>query len=218
MRASAAVFCASLWADRLAVACGAPRDPRIVPFRGGYLELTGGETAAVRGNVYPVPNPELPFLGAHVTRTLDRRVLVGPSALLAPARDAYRLGTVRPRDLAETLAWPGTWRLARKHWRTGVRELRHAASRVPSSPSGAHGAGTARRPHQNRARRHPRPGPGSRRLARRRLRRPSHRAGDPRAQRAFPGSDLLARAGAADCRRAGDARRRLSVGAGDARQ
>ena len=128
-RAAAAVFCAGLWADRLAVACGAPKNPRIVPFRGGYLELVGPAAELVRGNVYPVPDPDLPFLGAHVTRSLDGRVLAGPSALLAPARDAYRLRTGRPRDLSETLAWPGTWRLARRHWRTGARELHHAVSR-----------------------------------------------------------------------------------------
>ncbi len=128
-RASAAVFCAGLWADRLAVACGAPKDPRIVPFRGGYLELVGAEEELVRGNVYPVPDPGLPFLGAHVTRALDGRVLIGPSALLAPARDAYRLRTARPRDLAQTLAWPGTWRLARRHWRSEVQALRQAVSR-----------------------------------------------------------------------------------------
>lgn len=127
-RTAAAVFCAGLWADRLAVACGAPADPRIVPFRGGYLEVVGSEAEAVRASVYPVPDPDLPFLGAHLTRALDGRLLVGPSALLAPARDAYRLRTVRPRDLAETLAWPGTWRLAGKHWRTGLRELRQAVS------------------------------------------------------------------------------------------
>ncbi len=127
-RASAVAFCAGLWADRLAVACGAPKDPRIVPFRGGYLEVVGDAAEAVRANVYPVPDPDLPFLGAHVTRTLDGRVLIGPSALLAPARDAYRLRTVRPRDLTETLAWPGAWRLARRHWRSGLRELHHAIS------------------------------------------------------------------------------------------
>jgi 2-hydroxyglutarate dehydrogenase len=88
----------------------------------------GSEAEAVRANVYPVPDPDLPFLGAHLTRALDGRLLVGPSALLAPARDAYRLTTVRPRDLAETLTWPGTWHLARKHWRIGLRELRLAAS------------------------------------------------------------------------------------------
>lgn len=125
-RATAAVFCAGLQADRLAVACGAPRDPRIVPFRGGYLQIQGGAESAVRASVYPVPDPDLPFLGAHLTRTLDDRVLVGPSALIAPARDAYRLRTVRRRDLAETVAWPGTWRLARRHWRSGLREAHHA--------------------------------------------------------------------------------------------
>jgi (S)-2-hydroxyglutarate dehydrogenase len=128
-RASGAVFCAGLWSDRLAVACGAPADPRIVPFRGGYLELIGPAANAVRANVYPVPDPDLPFLGAHLTRTLDGRLLIGPSALIAPARDAYRLGNARRRDLAETLAWPGSWRLASQHWRAGLRELRHAASR-----------------------------------------------------------------------------------------
>jgi 2-hydroxyglutarate dehydrogenase len=127
--ASAAVFCAGLWSDRLAVACGAPRDPRIVPFRGAYLQLPASAAALVRANVYPVPDPELPFLGAHLTRTLDGRVLVGPSALLSPARDAYRLTTVRPRDLAETLAWPGTWRMAASHRRAALHELRHAVSK-----------------------------------------------------------------------------------------
>ncbi len=125
--ASAAVFCAGLWSDRLAVACGAPADPRIVPFRGAYLQLPAAAAGLVRANVYPVPDPKLPFLGAHLTRTLDGRVLVGPSALLSPARDAYRLPTVRLRDLGETLAWPGTWRMAARHWRTGLREMRRAA-------------------------------------------------------------------------------------------
>ncbi len=128
-RATTAVFCAGLWSDRLAVACGAPIDPRIVPFRGGYLEVTGPASSAVRGNVYPVPDPDLPFLGAHLTRTLDGRLLIGPSALIAPARDAYRRGAVRWRDLGETLAWPGTWRLAGRHWRAGLHELRHAVRR-----------------------------------------------------------------------------------------
>jgi len=126
---AAAVFCAGLWSDRLAVACGAPANPRIVPFRGGYLEVTGAAADSVCGNVYLVPDPDLPFLGAHLTRTLDGRLLIGPSALIAPARDAYRLRAARRRDLGETLAWPGTWRLARRHWRAGLRELRHATSR-----------------------------------------------------------------------------------------
>jgi 2-hydroxyglutarate dehydrogenase len=128
-RASAAVFCAGLWADRLAVACGAPADPRIVPFRGGYLRLPPAAAKLVRANVYPVPEPDLPFLGAHLTRTLGGDVLIGPSALMAPARDAYELRQVRARDLGETLGWPGSWRLAARHWRAGLREIQHATSR-----------------------------------------------------------------------------------------
>jgi 2-hydroxyglutarate dehydrogenase len=83
----------------------------------------------VRANVYPVPDPELPFLGAHLTRTLGGEVLIGPSALMVAARDAYRVGKVRPRDLAETISWPGTWRMAAHHWRAGLLEIRHAAIR-----------------------------------------------------------------------------------------
>ncbi len=126
--AGAAVFCAGLWADRLAVACGAPTDPRIVPFRGGYLRVPAAAASLVRANVYPVPEPELPFLGAHLTRTLAGEVLIGPSALMAGARDAYKLRRVRARDLGQTLAWPGTWRLMGRHWRAGLQELRHATS------------------------------------------------------------------------------------------
>jgi 2-hydroxyglutarate dehydrogenase len=127
--AATAVFCAGLWSDRLAVACGAPADPRIVPFRGGYLRLPPGAAELVRANVYPVPDPELPFLGAHLTRNFAGEVLIGPSAFIAPARDAYELHRVRARDLGETLAWPGTWKLAGHHWRAAVKETRHAASR-----------------------------------------------------------------------------------------
>ena len=76
-----------------------------------------------------MPDPELPFLGVHLTRHVSGDVLLGPSALLVGARDAYRLGTVRPADVASALAWPGTWRVARRWWRTGVEELRLAASR-----------------------------------------------------------------------------------------
>jgi 2-hydroxyglutarate dehydrogenase len=126
--AAEAVFCAGLWSDRLAVACGAPADPRIVPFRGGYLKLAPAEAELVRANVYPVPDPELPFLGAHLTRTFAGDVLIGPSALMAPARDAYDLRRVRRRDVGETLRWPGTWKMMANHWRAGLIEMRNAAS------------------------------------------------------------------------------------------
>jgi L-2-hydroxyglutarate oxidase len=123
------VACAGAWADRLAVAAGAPQEPRIVPFRGGYLRLRPDRRDLVRASIYPVPDPGLPFLGGHLTRGIDGEVLLGPSALMVGARDAYRLTRLRPRDLASTLGWPGTWRLIAGSWRTGLAEIRHAASR-----------------------------------------------------------------------------------------
>ena len=97
------------------------REPnvRIVPFRGAYLRLAPERADLVRGQIYPVPDPELPFLGVHLSRTIAGDVLIGPTALLAPAHV----------DLRATLRWPGTWRVMRRWWRTGARELAHAASR-----------------------------------------------------------------------------------------
>ena len=123
------VSCAGAWSDRLAVAAGAPKEPRIVPFRGGYLRLRPERRELVRASVYPVPDPDLPFLGGHLTRGIDGEVLLGPSALMVGARDAYRVGRLHGRDLAATLGWPGTWRLMGRYWRTGLTEIRHAASR-----------------------------------------------------------------------------------------
>jgi L-2-hydroxyglutarate oxidase len=107
-----AVFCAGGQASRLAVAAGAPEDPRIVPFRGQYLSLRPQARELVRGLIYPVPDPDLPFLGVHLTRHISGDVLLGPSAMLVGG-----------------LRWPGTWRVVRRFWRTGVQELRMAASR-----------------------------------------------------------------------------------------
>jgi (S)-2-hydroxyglutarate dehydrogenase len=115
-RARFAVLCAGASADRLAVAAGAPADPRIVPFRGAYHYLRPEREHLVRSLIYPVPDPALPFLGVHLSRHVDGRVSLGPTALLAPRA---------PRDLA----WPGTWRMARRWWRTGLTEIRHAVSR-----------------------------------------------------------------------------------------
>lgn len=129
VEASGAVFCAGLWSDRLAVGAGASPDPRIVPFRGSYLRLRPERRELVRGLIYPVPDPALPFLGVHLTPHFDGEVLLGPSALLVGARDAYRLTRVRVRDVRDTLAWPGSWRMAARWWRTGLREIHMAASR-----------------------------------------------------------------------------------------
>jgi 2-hydroxyglutarate dehydrogenase len=127
--ASHAIFCAGAWADRLAVAAGASPDPRIVPFRGAYLRLRPERRHLVRSLIYPVPDPSLPFLGVHLTKHIDGDILIGPTALIAGARDAYRLGRLRRRDLLDTFEWPGTWRMIGRWWATGLTELRHAAMR-----------------------------------------------------------------------------------------
>jgi len=124
-----AIFCAGAWSDRLAVGAGADPDPRIVPFRGAYLRLVPERRHLVRSLIYPVPDPSLPFLGVHLTKRIDSDVLIGPTALLAGARDAYDLRRVRRADLLDTLAWPGSWRMFRHWWRTGLAELRHATLR-----------------------------------------------------------------------------------------
>ncbi|MGZ4250431.1 MAG: L-2-hydroxyglutarate oxidase, partial [Solirubrobacteraceae bacterium] len=116
IEAAGSVFCAGLWADRLAVGAGASPDPRILPFRGGYLELKPERRDLVNGLIYPVPDPALPFLGVHLTPQIGGAVVLGPSALLVGARDAYDLGTVHGRDLVDTFRWPGTWRMMSRWW------------------------------------------------------------------------------------------------------
>ncbi|MBI3692799.1 MAG: L-2-hydroxyglutarate oxidase [Mycolicibacterium aromaticivorans] len=129
LRARTVIACAGLWADRLARRAGAPRDPQIVPFRGAYLGLKPTDSPRLNGMIYPVPNPELPFLGVHITKHITGDVTLGPTAMMVGARDAYSLRRLSIRDSWETLAWPGTWRVARRYWRVGLDEIRMAASR-----------------------------------------------------------------------------------------
>jgi len=117
------VCCAGLGTDAVAALAGRPGQVRIVPFRGEYYRLAGAARDLVRGLIYPVPDPRFPFLGVHLTRRVDGEVLVGPNAVMALAYEGYTWGTIRPRDLRSILAWQGTWRLAARHWRTGVREV-----------------------------------------------------------------------------------------------
>lgn len=135
--AAHAIFCAGAWADRLAVAAGADRDPRIVPFRGAFLRVVPERRHLVRTLIYPVPDPSLPFLGVHLTRHIDGQVLIGPTALIAGARDAYSLRTVRREDLLDTLAWPGTWRMLARLPLTAMTELHRAAVRSAFVRAGA---------------------------------------------------------------------------------
>ncbi|MDT0615110.1 L-2-hydroxyglutarate oxidase [Streptomyces lancefieldiae] len=127
LRARVLVNCAGLRCDEIARMTGDDPGMRIVPFRGEYYELARPEM--VRGLVYPVPDPAFPFLGVHLTRGIDGSVHIGPNAVPALAREGYDWGVVRPRELGGTLAWPGSWRLARRHWRYGAGELRRSLSK-----------------------------------------------------------------------------------------
>ncbi|MCX4511787.1 L-2-hydroxyglutarate oxidase [Streptomyces sp. NBC_01619] len=127
VRARTLVNCAGLHCDRVARLAGDEPGMRIVPFRGEYYELARPEL--VRGLVYPVPDPAFPFLGVHLTRGIEGGVHVGPNAVPALAREGYDWSTVHPRELAATLTWPGTWQIARRHWRYGTGELHRSLSK-----------------------------------------------------------------------------------------
>ncbi len=122
------VVAAGLQADRVAALAGGDRGPVIVPFRGEYLAVTAAKQDLVRGMVYPVPDPRYPFLGVHFTRRVTGGLEVGPNAVLATRREGYRRRDVSARDLRDVVAWPGSWRMARAHWRTGVEEVVGSAS------------------------------------------------------------------------------------------
>ncbi|WP_314175659.1 L-2-hydroxyglutarate oxidase [Streptomyces winkii] len=129
VRARAMVNCAGLHCARIAQLTGDEPAARIVPFRGEYFELARTREDLVRGLVYPVPDPAFPFLGVHLTRGIDGAVHIGPNAVPALALEGYDWRTVRPRELAAVLAHPGTWRMARRHWRYGAGELHRSLSK-----------------------------------------------------------------------------------------
>jgi (S)-2-hydroxyglutarate dehydrogenase len=123
------VVCAGIQSDLVAELAGDSPAPRIVPFRGEYMRVVPAKTHMVRGLIYPVPDPRYPFLGVHYTRRVNGEVEVGPNAVLATAREGYRRTDVNVRDLYGIASWPGMWRMAARHWRTGVREMRGSVSR-----------------------------------------------------------------------------------------
>ena len=122
-RADRLVACAGLQADRVARMGGLEVDFRIVPFRGEYYRLPDDRSDVVGHLIYPVPDPALPFLGIHLSPMIDGRLTVGPNAVLGFAREGYRRGSVRPRDVASFATFGGMWRFAIKHARTGITEM-----------------------------------------------------------------------------------------------
>src|SRR5690349_7154086 len=129
IRASHLINCAGLQSDRVATLAGLQPQIRIVPFRGEYYVLRKERSHLVHGLIYPVPDPELPFLGVHFTRGINGVVEAGPNAVLALKREGYSWGDVSIRDIADCAVFPGFWRMSRMQWRNGLAEIRRSLSR-----------------------------------------------------------------------------------------
>jgi len=123
------INCAGLFSDRISRMAGDDPGVMIVPFRGEYYDLIPERASLVRALIYPVPDPRFPFLGVHFTRRITGRVDAGPNAVLALAREGYRHRDINLRDLATSLAFPGFWRMAGRHWRNALDEWHRSLSK-----------------------------------------------------------------------------------------
>jgi (S)-2-hydroxyglutarate dehydrogenase len=123
------VNCAGLHSDRLARLAGLKPEVRIIPFRGEYYELTPEASYLVKGLIYPVPDPAFPFLGVHLTRMINGSIHAGPNAIFALAREGYTKLKINPRDVLDSVRWPGLWRLGKRYWRTGADEAARSLSK-----------------------------------------------------------------------------------------
>jgi L-2-hydroxyglutarate oxidase LhgO len=127
--AGALINCAGLFSDRISRMAGDDPGVMIIPFRGEYYDLIPERASLVRNLIYPVPDPQFPFLGVHFTRRITGKVDAGPNAVLALAREGYRHSDINVRDLAGSLTFPGFWLMARKHWRNAIDEWHRSLSK-----------------------------------------------------------------------------------------
>jgi L-2-hydroxyglutarate oxidase len=123
------INCAGLFSDRISRMAGDDPQVMIVPFRGEYYDVVSERSSLVRFLIYPVPDPEFPFLGVHFTRRISGRVDAGPNAVFAFRREGYRRTDFKLHDMASSLAFPGFWRMAAKHWRSGLDEFGRSFSK-----------------------------------------------------------------------------------------
>lgn len=123
------VTCAGLFSDRLARLTQKNLPLRIIPFRGEYYKIKDERKYLVKNLIYPVPNPDFPFLGVHFTRTIDGKVEAGPNAVLAFKREGYKKNDINLKDLYETLSWRGFQKVMRKYWKIGAGEFYRSFSK-----------------------------------------------------------------------------------------
>lgn len=124
------INCAGLYSDKIARLTSDNVNVKIIPFRGEYYKLKKEKEYLVKNLIYPVPDPNFPFLGVHFTRMMKGGVEAGPNAVLAFSREGYSKSQIRPSELAETLAWPGFQKVAKKYWRTGMGEMYRSFSKA----------------------------------------------------------------------------------------
>jgi L-2-hydroxyglutarate oxidase len=124
------ITCAGLYSDRVSKRCGIQPQARIMPFRGEYYELKPDRCYLVKNLVYPVANPNFPFLGVHFTRMIDGGVHAGPNAVLALSREGYSKLSFSPKDTLDTLTYPGFWKLVHQYYRDGLSEMARSASKA----------------------------------------------------------------------------------------
>jgi L-2-hydroxyglutarate oxidase len=124
------INCAGLYSDKVARLTSPQVDVKIIPFRGEYYKLKKEKEYLVKNLIYPVPDPNFPFLGVHFTRMAKGGVEAGPNAVLAFAREGYKKSTINFSELAESLAWPGFQKVAAKYWRTGMGEMYRSFSKA----------------------------------------------------------------------------------------
>jgi (S)-2-hydroxyglutarate dehydrogenase len=129
-QAKTVVNCAGLYSDRIALMAGADPGVRIIPFRGEYYQLVESSRDLVRGLIYPVPDPALPFLGVHFTLRVEGSVEAGPNAVLALRREGYRKTDFSAGELASALMFPGFWKMAKRLWRNGMGEYYRSLSKA----------------------------------------------------------------------------------------
>lgn len=123
------INCAGLYSDVVAKMMGVRQDIRIIPFRGEYYMLTPDASHLVRGLIYPVPNPEFPFLGVHFTRTVHGDIEAGPNAVLAFAREGYTMSTINIPETFGTIMYKGFWTMTAKYWKRGLQEFHRSLSK-----------------------------------------------------------------------------------------
>ena len=120
------IACAGLQSDRLARLAGVEIDHQIIPFRGEYYQLPVSKNNIVKHLIYPIPDPELPFLGVHLTRMIDGSVTVGPNAVLGFAREGYPKFAFNARDVVDFARFPGFWKTMAEHWKSGLKEMHNS--------------------------------------------------------------------------------------------